>query len=213
MVTLEHVRIALASATSTPIASLSPALIPMLRNLPRLQSFSLVLYTKTIVSIADLLSIASLTNLAYSIGLPSDREFEPKAVKILPTAQDLIDTPLTLRLLEALELVDIQSPVIVTYDEALQITGKIKSTSPDHLSLFDFSHDEQASFGWPSIDDYKDNIEEPPTQNDVWRGSLKAFSPDPVGWETRDLNVHVDSRGNVTPMSQVAINGDYSHIT
>ena len=213
MVTLEHVRIALASATSTPIASLSPALIPMLRNLPRLQSFSLVLYTKTIVSIADLLSIASLTNLAYSIGLPSDREFEPKAVKILPTAQDLIDTPLTLRLLEALEFVDIQTPIIVTYDEAVQITEKIKAISHDHIDLFNFSVDEQASLGWPSIEDYEALIEDSPNQNDVWRGSLKAFSPDPVGWEPRDLSVHVDSRGNVTPMSQVIINGDYSHIT
>jgi len=66
MITLEHLRITLASATPMPITSLNPALLPMLRDLHWLQSFSLVLSTKTIVSIADLLSVASLTHLAYS---------------------------------------------------------------------------------------------------------------------------------------------------
>lgn len=50
------------------------------------------------------------------------------------------------------------------------------------------------------------------TTDDVWRGSLEAFSPDPVTWVKRDLDYFTSRRGDVIPIEEVASDGSFNHL-
>ncbi|KAH0359681.1 hypothetical protein KCU65_g9825, partial [Aureobasidium melanogenum] len=212
MSTLEELAVTLDSARPADIVPLDPALLAKLGDFPQLRTFSLTLHTKTILSITDMLSITSSNDLAYAIGFPSNREFDPKAFKILPTAQDLINSSITLKLLEALEFFDVQAPFVVTYHEAIEIAQKIEDISPGHIGLFDLCLDEQDLFGWPSIADYEANTEDGTTERSIWQASRKSFAADPVAWAARDLQGFVDEDGNVLTRDQIVTGGSYNHL-
>ncbi|KAG9698725.1 alcohol oxidase, partial [Aureobasidium melanogenum] len=42
------------------------------------------------------------------------------------------------------------------------------------------------------------------TADNVWKGGLKAFSPDPVLWVERDLNLFTNRHGRVVPMEEIS---------
>lgn len=210
--TLQQLEVTLVSATPLRIASLHAALLPTITTFPRLQSFSLTLSSKTVLSISDLQAVTASRKLAWAIGMSSDREFEPKPVLMRPTAQDLIDTSISRRLLEALELVDVQTPIMVTYHEAVQITAKIDRILPEHLSLFNLVLDEEQEFGWPSVADYETHLEDPRTKASIWQASMKAFAPDPATWVERNLNAFCDGDGQELALDQVATGGTFNQL-
>ncbi|KAG9516548.1 hypothetical protein KCV07_g6744, partial [Aureobasidium melanogenum] len=59
-----------------------------------------------------------------------------------------------------------------------------------------------------SGDDEPDEV----TPEDVWKGSLKAFSPDPSTWVKRDLNLFTDRHGRVIPLEEIVSDGSFNHL-
>lgn len=172
------------------------------------------LSSETLLTMSELSSIVSHRHFkSFHISSSPGREFIPKPAQMSLTAEDIVHAPINFKLLQALDLILIQSPIMATYDEAVQITEKINQVSPSYMALFELSVDEEASFGWPSYDDYDTVVEDVMPQNSVWKGSLKAFAPDPVGWLPRDLKVHVNKHGKVIPVQKLVSNGQYNHIS
>ncbi|KAH0391968.1 hypothetical protein KCU89_g13954, partial [Aureobasidium melanogenum] len=49
------------------------------------------------------------------------------------------------------------------------------------------------------------------TPANVWKGSPKAFSPDPVPWVERDLNIFTNKQGHIMPIEDVASDGSFNY--
>lgn len=50
------------------------------------------------------------------------------------------------------------------------------------------------------------------TPANVWKGSLKAFSPDPVPWVERNLNIFTNKQGYIMPIEDVASDGNFNYL-
>lgn len=104
--------------------------------------------------------------------------------------------------------IKVQSPIHVTYDEAVKLTHLINDISPVHMGLFDLSVNEATAFHWPPENDYPTVQEHDP----IWNISSKSLAPDPVGWTSRDLQTFLDKHKNVFTKNQIVTGGSYNHL-
>ncbi|KAG9945026.1 hypothetical protein KCU85_g7464, partial [Aureobasidium melanogenum] len=51
------------------------------------------------------------------------------------------------------------------------------------------------------------------TPDNVWKGSSKAFSPDPVPWVKRDLNHFTNKQGHVIPIEEIMSDGSFNFLS
>jgi len=153
--------------------------LEVIGTLPELRALTLSLSSNTRLTLSGISSIARHKKIAVFNILSSGRHTSLKPAQVSFTPQELVHTPFSFRLFQILNVVEFPTP-IVTYDEAIQIIHMINHVSPEYMWLFSFNVDEEVSFGWPSGADYEVILEHSTPQNSIWKGSLKAFAPDPV---------------------------------
>lgn len=130
-------------------------------TLPALRALTMYLSSITPLTVPTLSSMVSHQKMKFfDISSPQGNQFIPKPLQMSLTADDILRAPIDLKFLQALDLVHIQSPIVVTYGEAVQITEKINQVSPSYMVLFELSIDEEVSFGWPLVRDYEAVLED-----------------------------------------------------
>ncbi|KAH0365906.1 hypothetical protein KCU65_g5736, partial [Aureobasidium melanogenum] len=78
--------------------------------------------------------------------------------------------------------------------------------SGEKVELDDYYGDEEAG-----VDEVFEDFEASEvTPDDVWKGSSKAFSHDPVPWVDRDLNIFTNEQGHIIPIEEVVSDGSYN---
>jgi hypothetical protein len=206
---LESLSVTLDSTMPDRMIALHPAFGSLLSTLPQLRALELKLASNIYVTCSALATITSNEKLAYLTIASNGPGLHQPSPPIFLTGHDLLQTPVTLKFLDALESLDLPTYIEATYDEALILTHQIMATSPRYMDLLHFRVNEAASFGWP--EDYNDELCEEPDL--IWKASSKGFAPDPVPWDPRELNSYVDENGGIVPLDQVASDGSYNHLS
>lgn len=213
MTKLQELAVIFKPAIPDQVVAPHASFLDVISTLPDLQALTISLSSTTQLTLSGISSLASHKKLSNFHILSSGRHFSAKPAQLSLTAQDIIHAPVTFKYLQMLDVVDIYSPIVATYDEVVQITHKIDNVSASYMSLFDLSCDEGVSFGWPSREDYEAFLDDTTPQYSIWKASLKAFAPDPVEWMPRDLKLHTNKQGGkIVPWDKLVTDGHYNYI-
>lgn len=217
MSVLEELTLTIRSTDEEETAPLDPAFFSVVVALPSISSVDVRLAASTTFPCHGLAVLAAHLNYLNISRIKED--FGKGDGHIQLTADGLLSSPMNIKFLEALESLNVLSPIHVTHNEATAIIHKVMAVSPYHVHLFDLVVDETTSFGWPSAEDWQSlwDSSEPGDvsvgQGDiVWRATAKAFAPDPVKWSSRDLNIYTGRDGEVLPLDRVVTEGGYNHL-
>ncbi|KAG9604224.1 hypothetical protein KCU77_g166, partial [Aureobasidium melanogenum] len=93
--------------------------------------------------------------------------------------------------------------VLASYEDALILHHNIHTCSRGRAYVCSVTVPEETSSDWLTADDY---VSEAASKDDIWKASLKSFSPDPITWMARDLNRFVDGYGNGISTEDVIAN-------
>lgn len=141
------------------------------------------------------------------------RHGDPRTDDIQVSGQELAASLLGFSSLESLWLSLMPAHINATYDEAQIIRHRLAQVYPGYQSRITLDVDEAASFGWPSFEDPEPVSAEPSPSNLIWRESSKNFSPDPIEWAPRNLNLYTDNNGELISLQTVVTDGTYNHLT
>lgn len=209
---LQEVTVSFTPTTRDEVVVPHPGFLQAITTLPELRALTLYLSSPAQFTVDALSAVASKESLVDFNILALDRHYLPKPARLSITAEDITKAPMNFKFLQTLDLVEIESPIIASYDEEVQITQMVNNVSASYMCLFDLSVDEAASGGWPSVSDYEAVMDHTAPPDSIWKASLKSFSPDPVGWVPRDLKVHLTKDGKVVSVNELVTDGQYNYI-
>jgi hypothetical protein len=210
--TLEELFITLQTTAPEHHTVLNSVFLADVSTLPKLRSLDLRLSPEIHLSCLGLTTITSRQNITH-FTISSCEDGTPNGMAQMHfTGEDLVYAPITLRLLEVMESIEVLSPVDATYDEAIIISHLINDLSPLHIAMINLNVDEMSSFAWPSPEQYRVVEKQGMMKDLIWKASAKSFATDPVAWDWRNLNEFVDTHGQPIPLDQVATEGSYNHL-
>ena len=128
IVTLKELVVTLVPATAEQVAMIHSAFLELIITLLDLRSLGMYLPSKTVFTASSLFPMAH-GKIAFSAFSTPGRQFDPKPAQVVHIPQDLICGPVTFELLHTLDGINIRSPLVVTYDNAVQITNLINAIS------------------------------------------------------------------------------------
>ena len=153
--TLKELVVTVVPTTGQRTTMLQPAFLQWISIIPELRTLTVCVSSQIPLTISVLSAVASMKNLTFFNLLSTERNYHPKPATLSLTAEDMIRVPIDFRFLQMLDVVDIQSPIVATYTQAVEIVQGIDNVSASYMCLFDLSVDEGESFGWPSASDYE----------------------------------------------------------
>lgn len=217
---LQELSLTFEPTTDDLVAALHPAFFHVIGTLRQLTSLNLYPPATILIPHHGLAKVAAQAKM-HHLAISSDKDgYAQSHGHVQLKGHDLLSMPISLKFLEALESLNVASPVQVTYDEATAFMHAVMNVWTTHMHLFHLEADEASSFGWPTIEDWQSSWEQPERAKDaleseelVWKASSKAFAPDPMEWSFRQLNVFKKKNGDVISLEEAATNGAYNYIS
>ncbi|KAG9698722.1 hypothetical protein KCU76_g2045, partial [Aureobasidium melanogenum] len=211
--TVEQLWMTLAQATEGQAVSLHPATFEMLGLMRRLVALQVQFQPGMQITYNELAALSSLPSLKSVHISRLYRHGDPRMDDLLVSGDELAAALLGFSSLESLWLSIMPARINATYEEAQIIDHRLAQVYPGYQRRITLVIDEVASFGWPSFKEPKSVSDEPSPSNRIWQASSKNFSPDPIEWTPRNLNLYTDNNGRRIPLQTVVTDGAYNHLT
>ncbi|KAH0365907.1 hypothetical protein KCU65_g5737, partial [Aureobasidium melanogenum] len=211
--TVELLFLTLAHVVEGQDVSLHPSTFEMLGLMTKLLHVQVTLEPGMQITYNELAALSPLEHLITVHITKTYRHNDRSTDDIQISGHELATSLLDFTSLEFLWLALAQANITATYDETLIISHRLAQLSPNHEEIVSIVVDEEASFGWPSFEVPKPGTVQRAASDLVWQPNSKSFSPDPVRWTPRNLNLFTDFDGNTIPLSRSVTDGVYNHLT
>ncbi|KAH0336419.1 hypothetical protein KCU74_g2020, partial [Aureobasidium melanogenum] len=209
LTTVESLTITVHNASEWP-SMLHPNLCDGISNLLSLKCLNIHLDRGVDMIDQDLAALYPLENLT-ELGLwplHADGDSDQDANNLHVSTPHFRDALYVLELIKS-ATVDLVWTGILTPDESKELHERGAAFSRYWTLQSNIISDEDAGV----CDDHEDLKASEVTPDDVWKGSQRAFSPDPVPWVDRDLNIFTDKQGHILPIEEIVSDGSFNFLS
>jgi hypothetical protein len=205
LTTLEGLTMTIHNTSEWP-SVLHPNFCDAISNLSSLERLGIHLDRGIDLIDQDLAALYSLQHLT-SLGIWSqhgDTDYDVNSLHV--SSAYFRDALFVLELIESVSI-DLVWTGVLAPDEIQELLERGAASSHNWTLHSIITMGDEAGMG-----DYGDDEPDEVTPDDVWKGSLKAFSPDPVPWVERDLNIFTNKQGHIMPIEDVASDGSFNYL-